>query len=257
MDDYEDKLKREQKWYSDNKFQNKHFLNSRLFYSVERNAFNFHFARKQFAMALNDVVTANDLHNPAILISPIGSGDDIPYVKNFSRNISGIDISKEAIDMISDPSIDAHVGDMRHMTIYPDNEFDIVIVPLFFHHFVKYGFDPFVRESYRTLKPGGHFISLEPCSFHPVSWLTIAGKKVFGNITGTVEDETPFNPFMLSKSMKRCGFTGVKVYGASFSHCRLPISIAKINNSLTFPLLRIPAVKFLAWMCIFYGRKCD
>jgi len=255
MDTYEDKLKRERQWYTQSAFQARHFLNSRLFYSPERNAFNYLFPKKRLSLFIEQTMEANDLNKPSVLIAPIGTGDDIQYIRHLSGRISGVDISQEAIDRIADDTLEIYVGDMKNMTMFSDNQFDIVLVPLFFHHFVKHGFDDFLKETYRVLKPDGHFFSLEPSSLHPVGWITWCLKKVVGNITGAVEDEMPFNPLMLSNAMKRCGFHDVQVLGASYSHNRVPIWIAKVNNVVTLPLLKCPFVKYFAWMCLFYGRK--
>lgn len=255
MNDYEEKLKRERRWYTQPIFKANHFLNSKLFYSPERNAFNYIFPKKQLSNFISRIAQSNGLKKPAILIAPIGTGDDLKYLQHLSDDISGIDISEEAVNRITDSNVEKYIGDIKNMYMFSENHFDIVVVPLFFHHFLRYGFDDFLREAYRVLKPNGHFFSLEPSSLHPVCWVTWCAKKIVGNITGAVEDEAPFIPLKLSNAMKRCGFRDIRIYGASFSHNRVPIWIARINNVVTFPMLKFPVVKYFAWMCLFYGRK--
>lgn len=255
MNSYEDKINREKEWHTKPAFRAKHFLNSRLFYSPERNAFNYIFPRKRLALSMGAIIKTNGLSKPSVLIAPIGTGNDIQYIRHLSENITGIDISQEAIAKITDYSIEKHVGDMKNMSMFPDNRFDIVLVPLFFHHFVKIGFDPFLEEAYRVLKPNGYLLSLEPSSFHPISWITWCVKKLVGNITGLVEGEMAFNPLILASTMRHCGFHDVQVFGASFSHNRIPIWVSYINNIVMFPFLKLPFVKYFAWMCLFQGRK--
>lgn len=250
MKEYKDKLKSEQQWYTSTA-NTKHFLNSKLFFSYKRNDFNYIFPKQQLSKCIRTIKS----NNPSVLIAPIGTGDDIKYVKPFAREIHGIDISREAVEKISDSTIDKHVGDISTMNMFADNQFDIVLVPLFFHHFVKYGFNDFLKEIYRTLKPGGHFFAIEPSSFYPLNCVIKCIKKTTGNITGAVEDETSFSPFLLSNAMKQSGFVNVKVIGASFVHNRTPIFIAKLINKITYPLLKLPVIKYFAWMCIFYGKK--
>ena len=257
MDGYEDKLDRENKWHTEATFQKEHILNNRLLYSYERVEFNHSFPKRRLSRHMCQMIKGLGLMHPSILIAPLGEGDDVRYVSHLSDNISGIDIFAGSVDNVVDKTVNACVGDIKNMTMFSDEQFDIVMVPLFFHHFVKYGFDEFLTEIYRVLKPGGHFFSLEPSSLHPLSMITRVARKIFGNITGQVEDESPFHPARLSNAMRRCGLTDVHVLGASFTHSRVPIWIAKINNVVTLPLLAFPLVKYLAWLCIFYGRKVD
>jgi SAM-dependent methyltransferase len=254
MNDYKDKIEREKKWHTEHKFQKDHFLNSRLLFSSERNSFNYIFPKQQMAAFINTVVKASGLNNPAILIVPVGTGNDINYIQHLSNDITGADISEEAIKKIENQKIKKHICDIKKMDIFPENTFDIVITPLFFHHFLG-NFDDFLIEIYRVLKPNGHFISLEPSLLHPATWLTRFTKHIAGNITGQVEDEAPFIPLTLLNAMKRCEFKKVKVSGGSFTHSRIPIWMAKINNIITYPLLKIPIVNHFAWLCIFYGNK--
>lgn len=255
MNDYEKKLDRERRWYTEKTFKADHFLNSRLFYSPERNAFNYVFPKRRFADLVCKVARSSKLDSPRVLVAPIGTGDDLKYIRHLSDDISGIDISEEAVAKIEDNKVKTHVGDARDMNMFPTDHFDMVLAPLFFHHFVRFGFDDFLREMYRVLKPGGHFFSLEPNSLNPMCWLTRLMRKVVGNISGSVSDEAPFAPFRLSRAMKRCGFREVRIYGASFSHNRVPICLARIINVATFPLLRFPLTKYFAWMCLFCGKK--
>ncbi len=254
-EEYNEKISMERQWYTDFSFKKDHPLNSRLFFSPERNAFNYIFPKKQLSNMINQIANEDSMNNPSMLIAPIGTGDDLKYIRHLSSDISGIDVSREAVEKITDKTINTYVGDMKNMTMFKDNQFDIMITSLFFHHFVKHGFDDFLDEAYRVLKPGGYFFSLEPSSLYPIHLITRYMKKIVGNISGAVEDEMPFNPKKLSNAMKRCGFHNVTIKGASFSYHRIPILIAKLNNIITLPLLKIPFLKNFAFMCLFYGKK--
>jgi SAM-dependent methyltransferase len=254
-EDYQEKLRRERQWYARPATQARHFLNSRLFYSPERNAFNYIFPRQQLAVLIGQVAHPERLDSPRLLIAPIGTGSDIPYLRPLAATIAGIDISQEALDRIPDRDVETYAGDMEKMTMFADRSFDIAVVPLFFHHFVRFGFDGFLRELYRVLRPGGVLFSMEPSSLYPIHWVTACARRVFGNITGTVEDEAPFRPHKLSQAMKRSGFLDVQVFGASFSYHRMPIPISRIHNKLTQPLLRLPVLRYCAWMCLFSAKK--
>lgn len=254
MNKYSDKLEEEKQWYTQHAFQRNHFLNSKLFFSEERNRFNYLFPKRQLSNLVNEVIKAGNLDNPTMLIAPIGAGEDVQYFRNMTDKISGIDVSEEAINRIAGKDINKYVGDMQAMNMFPADFFDIVITPLFFHHY-KDSFLVFLKEIYRVLRPGGYFFSLEPSLFCPACWITIPMKRIFGNITGQVEGEGPFITFRLSSAMKRAGFCNVKVFGASFSHNRMPIWLARIINVITYPFLKIPFLKHFSWLCVFYGEK--
>jgi SAM-dependent methyltransferase len=255
MNEYADKIEREKRWNIQSAFQKNHFLNSRLFYSKKRNDFSQVFPKKQFYDLVAKVIKSNNLNNPSMLIAPIGEGSDIEYVKRFSNNISGVDVSEEAINRIIDKDIKTYVCDMKNMSMFKDGNFDIVIVPLFFHHYCRFGFDDFLKEICRVLKPNGHFFALEPSVLYPPILLIKPARKIFGNITGAVEDEMPFVPLKLSRAMRCAGFSGIRIYGASFSHNRFPIWMANINNAITSIFLKCPVIKYFAYMCSFYGKK--
>jgi hypothetical protein len=255
MNNYEKKIKREKRWYIQPGFQADHFLNSPLFYSLKRHEFNYDFLRQRMAFFISQRVRGTKSGDLKILIAPIGAGADIKYVKNLSNDISGVDISEKALGMIPDSGVKKYAGDIKHMDMFPDNHFDIVIVPLFFHHFAKFGLEDFLKEARRVMKLQGLFFTLEPSSLYPFSWLAWLGKKIFGNITGLVDDEAPLFPFFLAGVMERCGFRDVKFIGASFTHNRFPVWLAKINNAITSPFAKIPIINSFAWMCLFYGKK--
>jgi len=255
LNDYEDKIARERRWHTEPAFRTKHFLNTRFFYSRARNDFNYIYPRKKLGEAVHRAARAMGADNPKILIAPLGGGADLEYIEQPSFDISGIDIHEEAVAGIAAPRLRKFVGDIKNMSMFSDGEFDIVAVPLFLHHFVRYGFDDYLREAHRVLKPGGRIIALEPSSLNPMVWATWLAKKIFGNITGTVDDEAAFPPARLTSAMKRCGFGGVGFHAAGFCHNRVPIPIAKFINLVTSPLMKLPVIKHFAWMCVFYGEK--
>jgi SAM-dependent methyltransferase len=252
--EYKAKLQREQRFHTECGFQVRHFLNSKLFFSIARNEFNYSFARQRLAKMASQLA-ARWVNPSQILIAPVGTGSDIPFLEAVSKHLTGIDVSPEAISQIHYTNVVKVVGDIKKMDQFKDESFDMVVSSLFYHHFVRFGFDPFLRETLRVLRPGGHLLAMEPSATHPIHWLTALGRMVFGNITGTVSDEAPLKPRVLAQAMRRCGFQEVRVQAASFSHHRLPIWLAKINNILTLPLTKVPVLCNCAWLCIFYGQK--
>jgi SAM-dependent methyltransferase len=252
--EYKEKIVREASWHATYDFRYDHFLNSKLLFSFERTLFNYDFPKRQLLRVIQRT-SKNLPNNPSVLIAPLGVGQDIPYFKGMSDRITGVDISPQALEGCTDESVKKIVGDVKNLHMFPDNHFDIVAMPLFFHHYVDFGFDDFLKEAYRVAKPGGYFVSLEPGILNPVSLLALLARKFFGNITSIQPDERPFFPSLLTGSMKRAGFRNVKASGAGYCHTRTPIWIAKVMNRLTLPILNFPGLKYLSFMFIFEGTK--
>lgn len=84
-----------------------------------------------------------------LLIAPCGTGIDYIYLKEFSDNIYGIDLSPIAIKRCP-RQIHTKIGDILHSG-YEDESFDLIASLLFFHHIVNIGFHYFLNEFYRIL----------------------------------------------------------------------------------------------------------
>lgn len=255
MNNYERKLQREREWYEKPGFKHNHFLNRWPFHSPERVRFSYESCMVQIVKYIREVLEADHLRDPRMLLAPAGAGNDLPYFQPLSRRIAGIDISAFALRVIPDGVMEKFEGDIRNMTMFKDNEFDVVIMAAFFHHFVRFGFDEFLREARRVLRPGGYVFSCEPSILHPFAMAAWCGKKVFGQITGCVEDETPFLPARLTRAMRRCGFQKVGFYAGSFLHSRMPIPLARLIRVAGYPLLRAPVFKHFGQACLFHGQK--
>ena len=221
----------------------------------ESAVFAYATAKVRMARVLTRVLKETPQQNPRLLIAPIGAGDDVAYVQHLSCDISGVDISEDALRALAPHKIKTYVGDMQRMDFFADNYFDIVAVPLFFHHFRRYGFDPFLKEINRVLKPGGRVVCLEPGCLYPLSWLFQCLKGILCPESDGVEGEGPFLPSKLLRAMARCGFKEIKFCGASFCHNRIPMAIGKIVNSVSRPFLDMCIIKYFCWLGIFCGKK--
>jgi SAM-dependent methyltransferase len=254
---YEHKKKRELEWY-DRKHQKSRtgvistILNSPAIKNFKRFGYNYAFPKNQMKGLIKRHVKSNKLAK--ILIAPCGTGDDYQYLKQFSNNIYGIDLSPIAVNSCP-TEIKVKTGDILDSQ-YPDNFFDLIASPLFFHHLVKIGFAPFLQEFYRILRPGGKLIILDFSLYYPLNIITRPIiKRLFKNPYGEVEDEDPIRPKQMLKSLENIGYANLEVVGATFSHPIFFIPVAKIINRFTKYLLNKTPFKYYAWMILFWAEK--
>ena len=138
---------------------------------------------------------------------------------------------------------------------YPDEEFDLIASPLFFHHLLKVGFEPFLKEFYRVLKTGGGLVIVEPSVWYPLNILTRPMKQILGNPCGEVEDEDPFRPGLMIKALRQSGFKNIRTRAATFSHCSFFIPLAKFVNQFTKPFFNVWPFKYFGWIVIYWAEK--
>jgi SAM-dependent methyltransferase len=222
-----------------------------IIYSLDRATKNYIFPKTIMA----DIV-AKHLSNKKVkklLIAPCGIGSDFQYLKKFSNQIYGIDLSKTAISRCP-RQMKTKAGDILKSG-YPNETFDMIASPLFFHHLGKVGFEPFLEEFQRILKKGGGIVILEPSILYPLNIITRTMKKVFNNPYKEISDESAFYPGLMIKALKKTGFTKIEVHGASFSHSCFYTPLSKVVNKFTRPLLDIDPLKYFAWMNVYWAQK--
>lgn len=254
---YSEKKKREKEWHEQSSLNKEKslistILHSKIFFSPERRKFEFNLMKNQMKLFVQQHLQNKKVDK--LLIAPCGNGVDYEYLKEFANLIYGIDLSP--IPLKECPTLmQVKEGDILKSE-YPNEFFEFITSPLFFHHILSFGFEHFLNEFYRILKPGGYLVILEPSIFYPLNAFTRPLKKITGNIYGEVEDEAPFNPRILINSLKKTGFVNLDVKAASFGHMSLYIPIAKAINFLTKPLLKTDKFwKYFASVLLFWGEK--
>ena len=250
---YEEKKARERAWYEQRPLQDgllRRILRHPVVFSYDRILFNYVFPKRQMAAAVERHLSCT-VHR--LLIAPCGRGNDFKYIRDLSPHVYGLDLSPIALKSCP-KQMSVMVGDILKSP-YPDEAFDLIAGPLFFHHLLTYGFVPFLREFHRVLKPGGGIILLEPSIWYPLNLITRPMKRFLGNPYDEVEDEGPFRPDLLLAALREVGFVNIEVQAATFSHCSFYIPLARIVNHLSKVLLRAWPFKYLGWMVVFWAEK--
>lgn len=242
-------------WHEEAKFyiDSGHWTSHPFFATRERHWISTHIEKIKFYGYLAKLVSYKSYNrNAKILIAPVGTGDEVQYLQNLFQEIHGIDISEKALSYCP-RNIITKKGDILQSG-YPDESFDIVICPLFLHHFNKVGFEPFLNEFYRLLKGGGILAIQEPSIFFPPTWLSIFLRLFIGNVTGLVPDEKPFNPLKLKNNLNKVGFSNIHFRGLSISHVRFPRILQAINLMIDYPIRTIFPLKLF---CNNIGYYCE
>ncbi|MBD3216230.1 MAG: methyltransferase domain-containing protein [Candidatus Lokiarchaeota archaeon] len=254
--DYEEKKKKELEWYNslENQSEKKGFIRkilySPIFWSNERREYSYSYGKRRMFDFINRKI---DKKVERLLIAPVGYGDDYGYVKDFAKHIYGIDLSEKATKYCP-KEISIKIGDILN-TEYPNNYFDIIVSSLFFHHIVSVGFVPYLNEFNRILKEGGLFVILDFSKLYPLNAFTKPIKKICQNPFAEIEDEEPFRPKFLLESLEKTNFVDINWEGANFSHCSIPIPIAKVINFLTEPIINNKFLSRFAWLVLYSARK--
>ncbi len=60
------------------------------------------------------------------------------------------------------PGVQTHVGRCNDLSIFPDRHFDVVFASNLLEHLVGNELERTLREAHRVLRPGGHFLLVQP-----------------------------------------------------------------------------------------------
>jgi SAM-dependent methyltransferase len=248
-----EKIKREKAWYKEKPRTEggwSRLFHHPLFFSCSRIRYNYIFPKIQMQGLVKRHRTKRV---EKLLIIPCGTGNDYPYLQRFSSSVYGLDISPLALAQCPQ-GIRISLGDIQRLP-FQSETFDLIAVPLFFHHIRPKDFPPLLGELHRILKPNGGLILLEPSLWYPLNLIARPIKRIFNNPYGEVEDEDPFSPLRMMAALRATGFSELDLQAATYSHCAFYMPMAKVVNQITRGLLRVWPLKYFGWLVLFWGVK--
>jgi len=247
------KRKAELDWYVEtprSRGLSRRLLRHPIFFSLERVEFNYAFPKQQMAAVLEERLGGKV---KLLLNAPSGRGTDFQYLKHLGEHVIGLDLSPLAL-MNCRRHMESAAADLLHIPS-ADDVFDAIAAPLFFHHFIHFGFSLFLEEFYRVLKPGGQLVVLEPSLWYPLNAMTRPLKTLFDNPFDEVEDEGPFRPNRMIRALEQTGFSEIEFQAASFSHPVFFRPVARLVNVVSRRFLKVWPLKCFGWLLVFSASK--
>lgn len=184
-----------------------------------------------------------------------GSGEDVEYVARVSDDITGVDISEEAIDVFCSRGYKGIVADVKILP-FENESFEYVLCPAVLHHLKGQGkLSDYISEFTRVARQGGYLIALEPNAFNISGMLMNIANTIKPGVTGLVPHERALSPLSLKKDFKAAGLTNVRCIAASYTWNRFPLCVSRAISKYEGHIKYKRPFAYLGWFSIVYGQK--
>jgi len=111
-----------------------------------------------------------DVRSLNVLDAGCGTGTADSILKTCSPQITGLDVSRKSLEIASanNPELTYVHYDGSHFP-FPDNHFDLCFAMCVIHHIPEPGRNPFFREVFRVVRPGGLAVIFEHNPSNPAT----------------------------------------------------------------------------------------
>lgn len=187
-----------------------------------------------------------------------GDGAMSIWLANEGAEVYGIDISDVSIQIAKEnAAIDCQKRKPRFWVMdaenlkFGNNNFEAVFCGGVLHHL---NIDAAYQELARVLKPGGMVVCAEPLAYNPVFQLY---RKMTPKLRTEWEAEHILNKRSIYSAKKYFGKVEVKFFhlaallAVPFRHTRIFNFILAICEGIDGLVLKLPAIKWLAWQAVF------
>jgi len=257
MEPSKDALEREKEWHEQGFYVDSgHWTSHPFFASRERHWLHNMVQKIRFYGYLDRFSKSKPYARKAkMLLAPAGDGSDVYFLQGLFSEVHGIDISPLALARCPHNVItkEADISESG----YSEASFDIIVCSQFLHHVHEIGFDRFIKEFHRILRPGGILAILEPSALHPINQATALASRVLGNVTSKVDGERPIHPPSLTRCLHQNGFHQVKIRGLLFTHVRVPSFLQSFTNTVDAPFRALWPFRNCANAVGWYAEKSE
>ena len=112
-------------------------------------------AHTSFAEECSAFIKKQHFQGKKLLDLGCGQGQDALFFAENGYNITALDYSEQALASFNHSKIKKVIGDMRDLSVFPDNSFDIVYSSFSMHFFRIGELQKIFKEIHRILKPSG------------------------------------------------------------------------------------------------------
>ncbi|MFH1651628.1 MAG: class I SAM-dependent methyltransferase [Chloroflexota bacterium] len=184
-----------------------------------------------------------------------GSGEDVEFIRRASGNITGVDISPEAVEAFGKKGFQGFLADAGKLP-FAENTFDYVIYPATLHHLAGQGnLTDYLKEAARVVRKKGYVIALEPNLLHISGLLMNVFNTIKPGITGLVPHERALSPFHLMGAFRAAGLESERCRAASYTWNRLPLGVSRFIAGHEDGVRGKTPFNLFGWFSIVWGKK--
>ncbi len=218
------------------------------------------FAHEQVRSRVKDVLQKLECDSNAFVLDVgCGSGLEIPFIREVTPSIIGVDISLRALVICkNEHNLPCVIADIKDLPV-KSKKFNFVVIIGVLHHLVGQGdLKPLLTEIYRTVEKGGWIIAIEPNLFYPNTPIWLLLRKLSPRLIkkiGLIPHEKPLSPFFLKGLFEWLELNSIRIEAATYVYNRFPIGFSRFIAKREGKFRASRLLKYCGWWTVIYGQK--